>query len=294
MIGIIPSTTKTFEIYGNFNSTNLVEGKLYYDLKDERLYMFSRSETRPNPNTGFFPVWDGKNKYVSKFAKEKYFKDATKIDLETLSSNINKNVADKILYMQRRSDNDEILKPKITDEDNMFTQCIKGVINSKELTIIDLVDMSSPKLNQKVIEGYYSALTKITFMRIDKWNIWIDVILHVRYILSVYKGNKKLLSFKYPENVFDTGIVNYDNIIKSTDDSFKKIIKILMIMENINKNTLRSDNVDDYTVNNMMTTINGTKPLSAQLFSRFIRMANLSYTIKIFDKGKEIFKYKEN
>lgn len=130
-------------------------------------------------------------------------------------------------------------------------------------------------------------------MRLDKWNIWINVILHVNYVIEVTKGTKKLLSYEFPKDRFDTGIVKYDNIVSSDDDPFKKIIKILMIMENINKNSLRSDDVDDYTINNMITTLNGKKSLSAQLFSRFIRMAELSYTIRIYDKDQLIFEYHE-
>lgn len=294
MIGIIPSYDKTFEVYGDLSSKELVEGKLYYDKTDNRVYYYSSKETRSNPNTGYYPIWDGKNKYVTSFSNKKYFdKDVTVIDLDTMCSNISKDVAEKIIYMQRRSDNSEILRPEISDGDNMFTQCIKGIINSKELTMIDLVDMTSPKLQQKQVENYYSALTKITFMRLDKWNIWIDVILHVNYIIDIFKVDKKLLSFNYRKNTFDTGIVKYDNITSTSDDPFKKIIKILMIMENINKNDLRSDNVDDYTINNMMTTLNSNKSLSAQIFSRFIRMSNLSYRIQIYDKGKLIFQYQE-
>lgn len=294
MIGIIPSSNKTFEIYGDFKEKDRVEGKLYYDPNTKKLYFYSLVETRSNPRTGYFPVWDGKNVYSSSFSKDKYFdKDAVRIDINSMCSTISKEVADEVLYKQRRSDNDEILKPQLSDGDNMFTQCIKGVINAKELTMVDLVDMSSPKLQQKVIENYYSALTKITFMRLDKWNIWINVILHVSYSIEVNKGSKRLLTYQYPGDTFDTGIVKYDNIVASEDDPFKKIIKILMVMENINKNSLRSEEVDDYTINNMLTTLNGKKALSAQLFSRFIRMANLSYTIKIYDNDTQIFEYKE-
>lgn len=294
MIGIIPSTNQTFEVYGDFNSKKLVENKLYYDPKDGRVYFYSLSETRSNPRTGYFPVWDGNKTYVTSFSNNKYFdKDVIKSDLQTISSRINKEVAEDVLYKQRKSDNNEILRPKLVDGDNMFTQCVKGVLNAKELTIVDLVDMSSPNLTQKAIENYYSTLTKITFMRMDKWNVWINIILHVKYNLEVYKDKKRLISYRYPENIFDTGIVKYDNIISTSDDPFKKIIRILMIMENINKNSLRSDEVDDYTINNMMTTINGSKPLSAQLFSRFIRMAGLSYIMQIFDDGKMIFEYRE-
>ena len=294
MIGIIPSNNKTFEIYGDFNTDNPIEGKLYYDPKTERLFLYSTKETRANPSTGYFPVWDGKATYISNFAIEKYFnKDVTKIDIATMCANINKDVAQEILYKQRRSENDEILKPQLSDGDNMFTQCIKGVINVKQITMIDLIDMAAPKLSEKIVENYYSALVRITFMRLDKWNIWIDDILHINYVIEVRNQDKKLLTYRYPKNVFDTGIVKYDNIINSDDDPFKKIIKIIMIMENITKNSLKSDEIDDYTINNMMTTLNGKKSLSAQLFSRFIRMANLSYTITIYDGDNQIFEYYE-
>lgn len=294
MIGIIPSSDKTFEVCGDLSVKNPVEGKLYYDKKDGRVYLYSTTETRSNPKTGYFPIWNGTTTYISSFSNKKYFdKDVTKVDIDSMCSNINKDIADQIIYMQRRSDNNEILIPDICDGDNMFTQCIKGVITKMQVTMIDLVDMSSPKLQQKMIENYYAALTKITFMRLDKWNIWINVILHVNYIIEIYKDDKKLLSFNYQKNKFDTGIVKYDNITSTEDDPFKKIVKILMIMENINKNSLRSKDVDDYTINNMMTTLNSNKPLSAQIFSRFIRMANLSYTITLYKNDEEIFRYHE-
>lgn len=293
MIGIIPSSSKTFEVSGDFESKDLVEGKLYYDKTDGRVYFYSQIENRSNPRTGMFPVWDGKNKYISKFSNTKYLdKDVIKMDISSMCSSINRDIANEILNKQRRCDNDEILDPLIADGDNMFTQCIKGSIRAKKLTMIDLVDMTSPKLDQKVVENFYSALMKITFMRADKWSIWLDCILHLTYHIDVYKDNKHLVSFDYP-STFDTGIVKYDAITSSKDDPLKKIIKIIMIMENINKNSLKSDEVDDYTINNMMTTLNGNKPLSAQLFSRFIRMANLSYRILMIDKGNPIFEYKE-
>lgn len=293
-IGVIPSWYKTFDVYGDFNEKDLIEGKLYYDPETLKLFYYSKQVTRSNPDIGYFPIWDGVNKYETKFTLNKYFdKDIIKIGVNDIASSIDKDIANDVLYKQRRCNNESILKPQLVDGDNMFTQCIKSVISSKNITMIDLVDMSSPKLSEKQIENYYSALTKITFMRLDKWNIWIDVILHVSYVIEVYKGKKKLLKYKYPENAFDTGIVKYDDIIKSMDDSFKKIIKILMIMENITKNTLKSDDVDDYTINNMITTLNSKKALSAQLFSRFIRMAGLSYVVSIYDNGKIIFKYKE-
>ena len=294
MIGIIPSNNKTFEVYGDFNTDNPIEGKLYYHPESERLFLYSKTETRANPRTGYFPTWNGKETFISNFAIEKYFsKDVTKIDIMDMCSNINKNVADQILYNMRRSENNEILKPQLSDGDNMFTQCIKGIINEKNISMVDLIDMAYPKLSDKIVESYYAALIRITFMRLDKWVIWVDNILHVNYVIEVRNQDKKLLTYKYPKDEFDTGIVKYDSIINTNDDPFKKIIKIIMVMENINKNSLKSDDIDDYTINNMMTTLNSKKSLSAQLFSRFIRMANLSYTITIYDGDAQIFEYKE-
>ena len=41
MIGIVPGTTKTYEIDGDFHCPTPIEGKLYYDPKTGRLYYFS-------------------------------------------------------------------------------------------------------------------------------------------------------------------------------------------------------------------------------------------------------------
>lgn len=202
MIGIIPSNSKTFEIYGDFNSKNIVEGKLYYDPKTERLFIYSNIETRANPRTGYFPIWNGKETYISNFAIEKYWKDATKIDIVSMCNNINNEVAKEILYKQRLSENGEILKPQLSDGDNMFTQCIKGVICNKNITMVDLIDMASPKLSSTIVENYYSALIRIVFMRLDKWNIWIDDILHLGYIIEVRNGDKLLLTYNYLKNKF--------------------------------------------------------------------------------------------
>lgn len=294
MIGIVPSSSKTFEVYGSFTSTELVEGKLYYEEPSKRLYFYSKVETRSNPRTGYFPVWDGVNKYVTNFSNSKYLdKDAILTDINSMSASINKDVATKVLYNQRRSIDDALLQPEIADGDNMFTQCIKGTINAKQLTMTDLIDMSCPPLTEKIVENSYASLTKIAFMRMDKWSIWIDTILHVQYVVRVYRGEKLLITYRHPEETFDTGIVKYDSIINTNDDSLKKVIKILMVMENIDKASLRSPEVDDYTINNMMTTLSGTKPLSAQLFSRFMRMARLIYTVDIMDAGTLVFQYKE-
>lgn len=293
MIGTIPSGNKTFEVYGDTSCDNPIEGKLYYDNTDKRLYLYSTIATRSNPDMGFFPIWNGKKFIITRYSNKKYLTDATTSNINELSMNIDTNTANKVLYNLKRCEDNTILKPSITDEDNFFTQCIKSLINQMNITMVDLLEMSSPIMNQKKMDAYYSSLCKISFMRMDKWHIWIGSIFHMSYTIDVYKKKKRMISYKYPDDVFDTGVVKYNNIIKSKDDPFKKMIKILMIMDNINKNDLKSDIVDDYTVNNMITTINGKNPLSAQLFSRYIHMTKLSFTLKIYDKGKVVFTYKE-
>lgn len=295
MIGVIPAAIKTYEVEGSFDDPNPEEGKIYYRPKDGRLYYYSKIVKRPNPDTGYFPIWDGSNTYSSAFAKKKYIDtDVKMITPEAISKALTKDVADDIRYRQRRATADQFLKPRITDSDNSLTQCIKGAITNMDLTIVDLYDGAKPHLDEEQVNQYYSSLNKITLMRLVKFNIWCTVILHVKYEIIVYNKKRKVLTYYYPEDKFDTGIVNYGSIIKSKADSLKRIAKILMISQNISKQDLREGESDDYTVNNLMTTINGDKPLSAQLFSRFIRLAHLRYQIKIYDmKGKQIFVFKE-
>lgn len=292
MFGIIPSGSKTYEVVGDFNSPK-EEGKLYYHPETKRLFYYSEIETRSNPKTGFFPIWNGKKTFISNFSKEKYVDDVTKTDIETLSANINADVASMVLANQKKAMSTGALKPTIADGDNTFTQCIKGSISAMNISMVDLLDMAVPKYTTSAVQNYYAALSKITFMRIDRWLIWLDI-LKLHYDIKVTKDNKQLIYYTYLTNEFDTGIVKYDNITRSKIDPLKKIIKILMVMENISKADLKSDDVDDYTVNNMLTSINGNKPLSAQIFSRFIRMANLDYTVYMYDReGNMIFTYRD-
>lgn len=296
MIGIIPTVDKTFEVEGEIHDGNWKEGYLYYDLKDNgRLYYYSTKESRSNPRTGWFPIYNGKEKIESRLSCKKYYpKDIIFNDINNLANKLSKEISQEVSYRQRKSTNGEILRPTISDGDNLFTQCIKGVINKKQLTMVDLLDSSSPVITEAKLLAIYSALNKINFMRTNKWLIWIDLILHLHYVLKIYKDDKLLLTYEYPSNKFDTGLVKYNDITKLDMDPFKKIIKILMLMENITKTTLRNSKVDDYTINNMMTTINSAKVVSAQIFSRFIDMAGLSYEIKIYDENNElVFEFQE-
>lgn len=295
MIGIIPSASNTYEVVGDFTSSDLIEGKVYYHPETKRLYYYSTTKRRSNPDTGYFPIWNGSNTFESKFSNDKYFdKDVVKPSIKKLSENINKNIADDILYRQRLLENGKKLQPVINDEDNMFTQLVKGAITSLDLSIVDLLDAAKGKMDQKMVENYYSSLIKVTMMRLDKFHTWMDILLNLHYDITIYNGEKKLLKYSWPKDKFNTGIVKYTNIMKPNDDPYKKIVKILMVMENISKTSLRGEEIDDYTINNMMTTLSGNKSLSAQIFCRFIRMAKLSFEIELFDKdNKKIFEYRE-
>jgi hypothetical protein len=131
-------------------------------------------------------------------------------------------------------------------------------------------------------------------MRLEKWNIWVDVILKLKYILKVYRGDELLLTLEHPSDTFTTTDgKQYPKIAKRKCDVFKRAVLILMECANIDKKDLRADHIDDYTVNNMMTMLNGSKAMSSQLFSRFIHMAGLTYTVVMYDDDKLIFEYKE-
>lgn len=294
MIGIIPGSTKTYEIMGDFNSAEKEEGKLYFDPKDNRLYMFSEIETRSSPRSGYFPIWNGKQKFVSKFSNMKYFDDSIpKVGIDELCNSLDNETADRVRRNQRRTDHQDLLKPEIFNEDNFFTQIIKGTISAMNVSIFDLIEEASPKLNATIVESMYNSLSKITLMRLDKWLIWMNSILHKSFVFTIVSKGKVILEYTYPQNEFSVNDDRVKSILESKDDFLKKIIKIVMITEEVNKNDLRSETTDEYTINNLMTSLNGSKPLSAQLFSRFMRMAHFSYTIDVMDNGDCIFEFKD-
>jgi hypothetical protein len=215
-------------------------------------------------------------------------------DVKSLSKTINKEKAADIIYHQRLALDDKKLNLIIEDEDNMFTQCIKGVINKLNITMVDLCDMGNGLLDYKQIENYYNALSKVTMMRMEKFHVWLSSILMLHYDITVYKDEKKLLKYSWPKDKFNTGVVKYNYVYNEKDDPYKKIVKILMVIENISKSSLKSDDVNDYTINNMMTTLNSNKTLSAQIFCRFIRMTGLSFTMELYNKKNELlFEYNE-
>lgn len=295
MLGIIPSGSKTYEVDGYLDTTEPTEGKIYVDRETGLLYYYSTTETRPNANIGFFPIWDGKKFYLNPYHKELYLKDVAVSDVGSISSTINGKVANEVQRNIQRSVNTDQIVPVIREQDNMFVQCIKEVISVRKITLGDLYANACPPLKHHTVDNYYDSLPRVTFMRLEKWDVWIGVLLKMQYILRVFDkdGTKELVSYRYPENEFNTGIVKFDDIVKSDKDQLKKMILVVMRKANITKQVLTSKTHDDYTVNNMMTVLYGNKPFSAQLFTRFIRMADLHLALEVYDKEELLVTYRE-
>lgn len=294
MYGLVPSGAHTLEVMGDFHVKQPIEGRLYWDPETKYLYFHSKSITRPNPDTGYFPIWDGNGHiYQTQFSRQKKYPDDVLIpDTNILAAKMTKEMADKVRYYQKRMDRDRILTPNITAQDNMFTQCIKGIINQMKVTMIDLHQMSTGITSEKMIENYYNFLNSTTMMRQDKWNIWLAV-LKMTYSIDVYDNNNvKLLSYNSETDILDAQ-ETWGSNIKEGDDPLTRIAKVLIQMKSINKASLQRPEIDSYAVNNLFTAINGSKALSAQLFSRFIRMANMSYDVTLYKDGETYFNFHE-
>ena len=153
--------------------------------------------------------------------------------------------------------------------------------------------MAAGKLSEHTVENFYNSLVSINMMRQEKWRVWIDIILQLTYSITVMKPPKRLLLYDSVTDKISTGVVDWDKAVSPKDDPLKRITKILIKMENITKSSLKRPEIDYYAVNNLFTSINGERDLSAELFSRFIHMANLSYTMVLYKDGREIFVFTE-
>jgi hypothetical protein len=292
MIGIISGVNKTYIVDGSFDTPNKVEGNIYFHPTTKRLFMYIKNEKRSNPRTGFYPTWDGVNTYISAHSVDRYYpNDVIITDTSDMSQQVTAKKAEEIVHHQQRSMSGGPLSFQISDEDNFFTQCIKEILNKKQYTVVDLVQLSTPRLNDKIITNYCNALSKISFMRLEKWNIWLHNILHMKYEVIIRNGERDICSYKEPDQF--TLITDHHDLLKKKMDPLKKLIKITMIDERIDKSDLRSDDIDEYTINNMMTILTGPKPVSAQLFSRFIHMADLSFQLNVYDHDDIIVTYRE-
>jgi len=277
-IGIFPSENKTFEVEGKI-CTNMVEGKLYYD-ENNQLFIYSTKYDRSCPDLGFFPIYNGKRKIITKFSIRKYYpNDIITVSLDDMSNAITKEKADEIIYNRKVSEMNYLLKPEIYETDNLFTQCIKSIINLMNINMIDLYNMNT-SIPENIINNCYDSLLKIAFMRNHRWKIWINDIFKLNYIIKIYNNNEIILQHKYPDVIF------------GNKDLFKYIIKSLIEKLNINKLDLHCNELDDYTINNMFSALKG-KQLSAQIFSRFMLLMNLSYEIEFYKNKELIFIYKQ-
>lgn len=294
MVGVIPAASTTFEVISDFNTKSPKEGKLYWDPQTKIIYYYSTTENRSCPTTGYLPIWNGTSTIVtSKSRIKRYPEDVLTTSVESLSKTLNDSLAGRVKYLQRKMDQNKNLNPEITPQDNSFTQCIKGIIVKLGLSMTDLYDLSAGKLNEHTVENYYNSLVNINMMRQEKWKVWINTILHLTYSITVFRGDKQLLFYDSVTDTVNTGVVKWDSAVSPTDDPIKRITKILIQMENVTKESLRRPEISYYAVNNLFTAIYGSKDLSAQLFSRFIRMTGLSYTLVVYKDGEEIFVFKE-
>ena len=122
MLGIIPGKDKTFTISDYFND-KMEEGKYYVDPKTNIIYLYSTHIKRSTPTNGYFPIYDGKNKIKSINSKIITANNIVKIDISGLIKSIDKETAERIKYDIDVKEYGEFLKPTISDEDNIFTQC---------------------------------------------------------------------------------------------------------------------------------------------------------------------------
>lgn len=290
MLGIFPGKKQTFIVSDYFND-HMEEGKYYADPKTKFVYLYSTIMKRSTPSYGYFPIYDGKNKIQSTHSKMIHVNQLVPMDVNQLIQSIDSETAKRIKYDIEVKDYDADLTPSISDEDNVFTQCIKGILIKGKYNLLDLQNLSKPKLDMEKISSYYHSLNKISFMRLSKFEIWLNVIFHMTYRVDIFKSDQCILSYDDKRKKFHPS--EYLSIERSESDPFKKMANILIQMDHITKERLREGGDNDYTINNMLTTIYGEKPISAQLFSRFIRMSGLGFLLQILDKEDVIFSYRE-
>lgn len=292
MLGIIPGMQKTFIVEGYF-CENPVEGNLYVDPETKRVFIYSKEWKRSSAENGYFPVWDGVNKIITPFSNNKTIENVINLDLKEMCSKIDSSKAEEILAEQRKHNNGVLLEPVITNDDNLFTKCVKGTILALKLSFDDLIESSYPKLNEKMLGIYYSSLNKTAFMRLNKWMTWVTVILKIGYKITVFdRENTVILSYEFPSGLI-TGV--NEKLIKSTEckDPLKQIVKILIILLDITKDQFKCEDVDEYTINNLFTVIGNNKPMSGQIFTRFILLSDLMYQIDVIKDGSIIYSFKE-
>ena len=299
MESIVVCKNNTYSVEGMF-SPKMEEGKLYIDPKSKRIYCYTTTTQVVGDTSHHFPIYDGKHFFDSVRSYKKYESDVISTDVTNMASSISEKDREDMEYRSKAVLYGDILKPEISDSDNIYSQCIKGILLHKKYNLLDLSIMSHPKLTVEEISNLYQSLHKISFMREKKFMIWMNQILHMNYEVNCYDTNsdKLLLTYhsidkryEFHVPVDETHQKEYDDILKKSWDPFKKMINLIIKMKNYKKADFNINTESAYTINNMMTTIFGDKSVSAQIFSRFMRIINLPFDIVIYDKDDIVFTY---
>lgn len=299
MESIVVCKNNTYPVEGMF-SNQMEEGKLYIDPKSKRIYCYTTTTQVVGTASHHFPIYDGKHFFDSVRSYKKYESDVISTDVTDMASSISEKDREDMEYRSKAVLYGDILEPEISDSDNIYSQCIKGILLHKKYNLLDLSIMSNPKLTVEEISNLYQSLHKIAFMREKKFMIWMNQILHMDYKVNCYDSNSdqpiliyhsidKRYEFYHKNN--DGHREEYDEILKKSWDPFKKMINLIIKMKNYKKADFNINTESAYTINNMMTTIFGDKSVSAQIFSRFMRIINLPFDIVIYDKDDIVFTY---
>lgn len=299
MESIVVCKNNTYPVEGMF-SNQMKEGKLYIDPKSKRIYCYTTTTQVVGNDSYHFPIYDGKHFFDSVRSYKKYESDVISTDVTDMASSISEKDREDMEYRSKAVLYGDILEPEISDSDNIYSQCIKGILLHKKYNILDLSIMSNPKLTVEEISNLYQSLHKIAFMREKKFMIWMNQILHMEYKVNCYDSDsdRQLLTYHSMDQRYefyrkddDSHKEEYDEILKKSWDPFKKMINLIIKMKNYKKADFNVNTESAYTINNMMTTIFGDKSVSAQIFSRFMRIINLPFDIIIYDKDDIVFTY---
>ena len=298
MKSIVVCKNNTYSVEGMF-SNQMEEGKLYIDPKSKRIYCYITTTQVVGDASHHFPIYDGKHFFDSVRSYKKYESDVISTDVTDMASSISEKDREDMEYRSKAVLYGDILEPEISDSDNIYSQCIKGILLHKKYNLLDLSLMSNPKLTVEEISNLYQSLHKIAFMREKKFMIWMNQILHMNYKVNCYDVNSEqpLITYHSVDKRYEFHIHNenmqkeYDDILKKSWDPFKKMINLIIKMKNYKKADFNINTESAYTINNMMTTIFGDKSVSAQIFSRFMRIINLPFDIVIYDKDDIVFTY---
>lgn len=299
MESIVVCKNNTYPVEGMF-SNQMEEGKLYIDPKSKRIYCYTTTTQVVGDASHHFPIYDGKHFFDSVRSYKKYESDVISTDVTDMASSISEKDREDMEYRSQAVLYGGVLEPEISDSDNIYSQCIKGILLHKKYNLLDLSIMSHPKLTVEEISNLYQSLHKIAFMREKKFMIWMNQIFHMDYEVNCYDTNsdKPLLTYhsidkryEFHIPVDDAHQKEYDDILKKSWDPFKKMINLIIKMKNYKKSDFNIHTESAYTINNMMTTIFSDKSVSAQIFSRFMRIINLPFDIVIYDKDDIVFSY---